>query len=125
MQDILAKGTFNHFETFPNYWMKLELPSSLTSFLFQRYCNCKKMRQDVQLRRVATLSSCHNGAEFHQRSRYSFQACGAQKRKKDSQVVSLFTLLGSTSVKAEYKYVGEIEPGSQLNWFQTGFCAFL
>ncbi len=36
-----------------------------------------------------------------------------QKRKKYSQVVSLFTLSGSTSVKAERKYVGEIVPGSQ------------
>ncbi len=49
-------------------------------------------------------------AEFHQHSTYSFHARGAQKRKKDSQVVSLFTHLGSTSVKAERKYVGEIEP---------------
>jgi len=30
--------------------------------------------------------------------------------KKESQVISLFTLSGSTSVKAEHKYVGEIEP---------------
>jgi len=30
--------------------------------------------------------------------------------KKDGQVISLFTLLGSTSIKAERKYVGEIEP---------------
>jgi len=49
-------------------------------------------------------------SQFHQRSTYSFHAHGAQKRKKDSQVVCLFTLLGSTSVKAEHKYVGEIEP---------------
>jgi len=41
---------------------------------------------------------------------YSFYAHGAQKRKKDSQVISLFTLSGSTRVKAERKYVGEIEP---------------
>ena len=41
---------------------------------------------------------------------YSFYARGAQKRKKDSQVISLFMLLGSKSVKAEPKYVGEIEP---------------
>jgi len=51
-------------------------------------------------------------AEFHQRSMYSFHALGAQKCKKDSQVVSLFTLLGSMSIKAERKYVGEIEPMS-------------
>jgi len=48
-------------------------------------------------------------AQFHQRSTYSFNACEAQKRKKDSQVISLFTLSGSTSVKAERKYVGEID----------------
>jgi len=40
---------------------------------------------------------------------------GAQKRKKDSQVVSLFTLLGYTSVKAECIYVGEIEPMSDFS----------
>jgi hypothetical protein len=34
--------------------------------------------------------------------------------EKDSQVVSIFTLLGSTSVKAERIYVGEIEP-----WFRN------
>jgi len=30
-------------------------------------------------------------------------------REKDSQVVSIFTLLGSTSIKAERKCVGEID----------------
>ncbi len=34
---------------------------------------------------------------------------GAQKRKKDSQVISLFTLSKSMSVKVECKYVGEID----------------
>jgi len=47
---------------------------------------------------------------FHQLFTYSFYARGSQKRKKDSQVVSLLTLSRSTSVKAERKYVGEIEP---------------
>jgi len=37
------------------------------------------------------------------------RTCGAQKRKKDSQVVSLFTLSGSVRAKA-CKYVGEIDP---------------
>jgi len=41
---------------------------------------------------------------------YYFNARGAQKRKKDSEVISLFTFLGSTTVKAKSKYVGEIEP---------------
>ncbi len=54
-------------------------------------------------------------AQFHQRSMYSFYACRAQKRKKDSQVIiSLFTLSGSTTMKAECKYVGEIDT-SQIN----------
>jgi len=38
---------------------------------------------------------------------------GAQKRKKDSQVVNLFMmLLESAFAKAERKYVGEIDPSS-------------
>jgi len=41
--------------------------------------------------------------------------CGAQKRKKDSQAISLYTLLGSTSVKAEREYVGEIDPCGLIN----------
>jgi hypothetical protein len=39
---------------------------------------------------------------------------GAQKYKKDSQVVSLFTLLGSVIAKASCKYVGEIDPCTQV-----------
>jgi len=35
----------------------------------------------------------------------AFYAPGAQKRKKDSEVISLFTLSGSTKVKAERKYI--------------------
>ncbi len=46
---------------------------------------------------------------FNQLSTYSFYAQGAQMREKDSQVVSIFTLSGSTSVKAERKCVGEID----------------
>jgi len=34
---------------------------------------------------------------------------GAQKRKKDSQVINLFTLLGSAHAKAVRKYVSEIQ----------------
>jgi len=33
---------------------------------------------------------------FHQHSTYSFYSCGAQKRERDSEVVNLFTLLGTT-----------------------------
>jgi hypothetical protein len=36
-------------------------------------------------------------------------------REKDSQVVSIFTLSGSTSVKAERKCVGEIDTCSQFH----------
>jgi hypothetical protein len=38
--------------------------------------------------------------QFHQHSTYSFYARGAQIHKKDSQVVSLFTLLESAGTKA-------------------------
>jgi len=46
---------------------------------------------------------------FHQLSTYSFYVQGAQMHEKYSQVVSIFMLSGSTSVKAERKYVGEID----------------
>ncbi len=36
-------------------------------------------------------------------------------REKDSQVVSIFTLSGSTSVKAERKCVGEIDTRCNVN----------
>jgi hypothetical protein len=39
----------------------------------------------------------------------SFYASGAQKRKKDSQVVSLLTLMESARTNAARKYVGEID----------------
>jgi len=58
--------------------------------------------------------------QFHQRSTYSFYTRGAQKRKKDSQVISLFMLSGSASVKAECKYVVEIEPRYQKAVTMTG-----
>ncbi len=59
------------------------------------------------------LKEAEIGAQFHQCSMYSFFAHRAQKRKKDYQVISLFTLSGSRSVKPERKYVGEIEPGKR------------
>jgi len=37
---------------------------------------------------------------------------GAHKVKKDSQVMSLFTLLGSAGAKAVLKHVGEIDPST-------------
>ena len=46
---------------------------------------------------------------FHQRFMHSFYAHGSQKHKNDSQVINHFTNLGSTSVNAERKQVGEIE----------------
>ena len=62
-------------------------------------------------------------AQFHQFSTLSFYALKAQKRKKDSQVISLSMLSGSTSVKAERKYVGEINPRSSY-LFSFSFLAF-
>jgi len=61
---------------------------------------------------------------FHQLSTYSFYARGAQMREKDSQVVSIFTLLGSTSVKAEHKCVGEIDSWCRFHQQSTScFCS--
>ena len=48
--------------------------------------------------------------QFHQHFACNFCAHGAQKRKKDSQVINLFTLLASARAKAVRKYVGEIDP---------------
>ncbi len=41
--------------------------------------------------------------------------------KKTCQVVSLFMLFGSTSVKAERKYVGEIEPSVTIKALRNCF----
>jgi len=41
----------------------------------------------------------------------AFYACRSQMCKNDSQVVNLFTLLGSTSVKAAYKTLMKLRPG--------------
>ncbi len=43
-------------------------------------------------------------------------------REKDSQVVSIFTLSGSMSVKAERKYVGEID--TRCQYHQHFKCSF-
>ncbi len=53
------------------------------------------------------------GLNFINILRTAFMRVEPKSVKKDSQVVSLNKLLGSTSVKAERKYVGEIEPMSQ------------
>jgi len=47
--------------------------------------------------------------QFHQCSTYNFYMCRAQKRKKDTQVISLFILLESACAKAVCKYVDEID----------------
>jgi hypothetical protein len=54
---------------------------------------------------------------FHQLSTYSFHAQGAQMHEKDSQVVIIFTLLGSTGVKAEKLSVNvlvKLTPGGEV-----------
>jgi len=56
---------------------------------------------------------------FHRRSTCSGYARGAQKRKKDSQVVSLFKLTGSEHAKASCKHVGEIDPRCQFHQHST------
>jgi len=49
-------------------------------------------------------------SQFHRCSTYSFYTCRSQKCKKDIQVVNLFTLSGSTSVKAECKTLVKLTP---------------
>jgi len=50
---------------------------------------------------------------------------GAQKHKKDSQVISLFTLLGLTCAKAARKHVGEIDPWCQFHQHSlSSFCTW-
>jgi len=61
-------------------------------------------------------------AQFHQRSMYSFYARRSQKRKKDSQVVNLFTLLRSTSIKAARIMLVKLTPGVNfINILCTAF----
>jgi len=52
--------------------------------------------------------------QFHQRSASSLYGCRAQKRKRDSQVISLFTLLQSAGAKVAPIHVGEIDPSVKL-----------
>jgi len=66
----------------------------------------------VRKTRAFYVDEIDTWGRFHQLSTYSFYAQGAQMREKDSQVVSIFTLSGSTSVKAERKCVGEIDTRS-------------
>jgi len=70
-------------------------------------------RNIAQFHQRSTNNFCSSRAQFHQCSTYSFHTRGAQKCKKGSQVVSLFTLLGSANEKAACTYVGEIDPRSQ------------
>ncbi len=60
--------------------------------------------------RITNHSFTDTLCQFHQRFMCSFCARRVQKRKKDSQVVSLFTLSGSALTKASSKHVGEIDP---------------
>ncbi len=50
------------------------------------------------------------GVNFTNKFTLSFYAHRSQKCKKTDDLTFFFTLLGSMSVKAERKYVGEIEP---------------
>jgi hypothetical protein len=48
--------------------------------------------------------------QFHHHFMSSFYTRRSQKEQKSCQGISHFGLLGSTSVKATPKHVGEIEP---------------
>jgi len=60
-------------------------------------------------------------AQFRQRSTYSFYARRSQKRKKDSQVVNLFTILGYMSAKAACKMLVKLTPGLSLPYSLSPF----
>jgi len=71
-----------------------------------------------------TLMKLTPGVDFINFLRTAFTREEPKCMKKDSQVVSIFTLSGSTSVKAERKCVGEIDTWSQFHPHSTSsFCA--
>jgi len=59
---------------------------------------------------IFALICCVTKCQFHQRSTYSFYVRGAQKCKRDSEVVNLFTLLGTTHVKAVIRTLMKLSP---------------
>ena len=63
------------------------------------------------LARSLTLFKVCSRAQFHQRSKYSFYVRRAQKRKRDSEVANLFTLLETTGVKAVHRTLMKLTPG--------------
>jgi len=60
--------------------------------------------------RAFNVDEIDTSRQFHQCFMSSFCMRGAQKHVRDSQVVNLFTLLGSARTKAVRNYVGEIDP---------------
>ncbi len=65
-------------------------------------------------------------AQFHQCSTYSFYACRSQKSKKILMTcLYFFTLLGSTSVKAEHKTLVKLTPrfvADSSRWCLVDIC---
>jgi len=59
------------------------------------------------------------GVDFINVLRTAFRLAEPKSIKKTSQVIGLFTLSGSTSVKAKRKYVGKIDSWTQF--YQTFF----
>ncbi len=57
-------------------------------------------------------------AQFHQPSTYRFYARGAQKRKKDSQVISLLHFLDLQALKLSVNMLVKLTPGylSEKEW---------
>ena len=60
---------------------------------------------------LSKTCAARTGVNFTNVFTSSFYACRSQKRKKDSQVMQLFALLGSLRVKAARKMLVKLIPG--------------
>jgi hypothetical protein len=61
------------------------------------------------------------GVDFINVFTANFYARGAQKRKKDSEVVNLFTLLGTSRVKAVRRTLKKLSPADFSHQFLNNF----
>ena len=85
---------------------KLALRNSPIVVFFQKH----SMWCCIDIVRLNLILPCWSGLNFINVLRTAFTLTEPKtKRKKDSQVISLFMHSGSTSIKAEHKYVGEID----------------
>jgi len=85
-----------------------------------QYSFAKKLQsQNVSREKLCKVllykKGAYNVGEIHQCFKRSFYTLRSQMCKNDSQIVNLFTLSGSTSVKAELKTFGEFDTRAQFH----------